>query len=184
MENETSFQDMIAIILTITFLLFSYNAVMLRVSYIKAMDVYLGVCFVIVFFSLIKLALVKYMRQRLRMTRDTSIVGGMLPMIHMPMTNGSMADDSMTKGSMANGTLPLIDHNMNNANNRCTDVRSLQIKFTPRYMQRFHWISQMMFLFGFVFFCLFYFLVYPNIHSVQFDPVCDRSQAEWWAEIK
>lgn len=49
MENETSFQDMISIILTITFLLFSYNEVMPRVSYIKAMDVYLGVCFCIVF---------------------------------------------------------------------------------------------------------------------------------------
>ncbi|VDN27670.1 unnamed protein product [Gongylonema pulchrum] len=34
--------DMISIILTITFLLFSYNEVMPRVSYIKAMDVYLG----------------------------------------------------------------------------------------------------------------------------------------------
>lgn len=37
-----SFQDMISIILTITFLLFSYNEVMPRVSYIKAMDIYLG----------------------------------------------------------------------------------------------------------------------------------------------
>ncbi|PIC43601.1 hypothetical protein B9Z55_004276 [Caenorhabditis nigoni] len=69
MENETSFQDMISIILTITFLLFSYNEVMPRVSYIKAMDVYLGVCFCIVFLSLIKLAAVKYMRQRLLITR-------------------------------------------------------------------------------------------------------------------
>ncbi|VDK68255.1 unnamed protein product, partial [Cylicostephanus goldi] len=69
MENETSFQDMISIILTITFLLFSYNEVMPRVSYIKAMDVYLGVCFCIVFCSLIKLAMVKYMRQRLVLSR-------------------------------------------------------------------------------------------------------------------
>ncbi|GMR47748.1 hypothetical protein PMAYCL1PPCAC_17943, partial [Pristionchus mayeri] len=66
MENETSFQDMISIILTITFLLFSYNEVMPRVSYLKAMDVWLGVCFIIVFFSLIKLALLKYMQQKLR----------------------------------------------------------------------------------------------------------------------
>jgi hypothetical protein len=35
MENESSFQDMISIILTITFLLFSYNEVMPRVSYLK-----------------------------------------------------------------------------------------------------------------------------------------------------
>jgi gamma-aminobutyric acid receptor subunit beta len=190
MENETSFQDMISIILTITFLIFSYNAVMPRVSYIKAMDVYLGVCFFIVFFSLIKLAVVKYMRQRLRMTRDTSIVSGMLPMIHI--------------GSMANGTPPVIDHNnlsvpnSNHVNNRRTvhlfghryratrwgKIPCPQIEFTSRFMQRFHWISQMMFLFGFVSFCLFYFLVYPNIHTVLFDPVCDRSKAEWWAEIK
>ncbi|VDK19739.1 unnamed protein product [Anisakis simplex] len=89
MKNECgAFQDMISIILTITFLLFSYNEVMPRVSYIKAMDVYLGefsfsvnpfytppkhlffgVCFCIVFLSLIKLATLKYMRQRLRITR-------------------------------------------------------------------------------------------------------------------
>ena len=37
------FQDMISIILAITFLVFSYNEMMPRVSYIKAMDVYLGV---------------------------------------------------------------------------------------------------------------------------------------------
>lgn len=36
---------MISIILTITFLLFSYNEVMPRVSYLKAMDVYLGLIF-------------------------------------------------------------------------------------------------------------------------------------------
>ncbi|KAK6048233.1 hypothetical protein COOONC_14262 [Cooperia oncophora] len=74
---------MISIILTITFLLFSYNEVMPRVSYIKAMDVYLGVCFCIVFCSLIKLAIVKYMRQRLKITRDTSIVAGMMPVVRV-----------------------------------------------------------------------------------------------------
>lgn len=35
MENETSFQDMISIILTILLLTFSYNEVMPRVSYLK-----------------------------------------------------------------------------------------------------------------------------------------------------
>ncbi|PIO58781.1 hypothetical protein TELCIR_19776, partial [Teladorsagia circumcincta] len=62
--------DMISIILAITFLIFSYNEMMPRVSYIKAMDIYLGVCFMIVFLSLIKLAFVKYMRQRMRMERS------------------------------------------------------------------------------------------------------------------
>lgn len=59
---------MISIILAITFLIFSYNEMMPRVSYIKAMDIYLGVCFMIVFLSLIKLALVKYMRQKIMLT--------------------------------------------------------------------------------------------------------------------
>uniref|UniRef100_A0A183CNH0 Neur_chan_memb domain-containing protein n=1 Tax=Globodera pallida TaxID=36090 RepID=A0A183CNH0_GLOPA len=56
---------MISIILTITFLLFSYNEVMPRVSYLKALDIWLAVCFMIVFLSLIKLAIMKYMRQRI-----------------------------------------------------------------------------------------------------------------------
>nr|CAD2139236.1 unnamed protein product [Meloidogyne enterolobii] len=70
MENETSFQDMISIILTITFLLFSYNEVMPRVSYLKALDIWLAVCFMIVFLSLIKLAIMKYMRQRLKIENN------------------------------------------------------------------------------------------------------------------
>ena len=69
MESETEFQDMISIILAITFLIFSYNEMMPRVSYIKAMDIYLGVCFMIVFLSLIKLAFVKYMRQKIKVER-------------------------------------------------------------------------------------------------------------------
>ncbi|EGT57207.1 CBN-LGC-35 protein [Caenorhabditis brenneri] len=119
MENETSFQDMISIILTITFLLFSYNEVMPRVSYIKAMDVYLGVCFCIVFLSLIKLAAVKYMRQRLLITRDTSIVAaGMLPMLRLvngissPGVNGSdgftYENPSVKKVSMSPDTFTQV----------------------------------------------------------------------------
>ncbi|KAI1727584.1 neurotransmitter-gated ion-channel transmembrane region domain-containing protein [Ditylenchus destructor] len=93
MENETSFQDMISIILTITFLLFSYNEVMPRVSYLKALDIWLAVCFMIVFLSLIKLAIIKYMRQRLRITQDTSIVAGMVPMMRVA-TNGLVNSQS------------------------------------------------------------------------------------------
>lgn len=40
--NRNKFQDMVSIILAITFLIFSYNEMMPRVSYIKAMDIYLG----------------------------------------------------------------------------------------------------------------------------------------------
>jgi hypothetical protein len=38
LEKETEFQDMISIILAITFLIFSYNEMMPRVSYLKASD--------------------------------------------------------------------------------------------------------------------------------------------------
>ncbi|PAV61902.1 hypothetical protein WR25_19028 isoform D [Diploscapter pachys] len=41
-DQETEFQDMISIILAIILLLFSYNEMMARVSYIKSMDIYLG----------------------------------------------------------------------------------------------------------------------------------------------
>ncbi|EPB76706.1 hypothetical protein ANCCEY_04216 [Ancylostoma ceylanicum] len=62
-------------------------------------------------------------------------------------------------------------------------VKLMDFHFTPRTMHRFQWISQMLFFFGFVIFCLFYFLVYPNLHMVSVDPACDKSQAEWFAEI-
>ena len=65
---------MISVILALTFLIYSYNTVMPRVSYIKAMDVYLGVCFFFVFFSLIKLAIVKYLSQRLQVEKENSVV--------------------------------------------------------------------------------------------------------------
>ncbi|KAJ1357783.1 exp1-like protein [Parelaphostrongylus tenuis] len=157
MENETSFQDMISIILTITFLLFSYNEVMPRVSYIKAMDVYLGVCFCTVFFSLIKLAIVKYMRQRLRLTRYS------LP--QTPALYSAVPIDKMES------TVSI-------------DSKSTCVEFTPQFMHRFHWISQMTFFFGFMLFCLFYFLVYPNIHSQLIDEDCNRTAAEWFAHIQ
>ncbi|CAB3404542.1 unnamed protein product [Caenorhabditis bovis] len=201
MENETSFQDMISIILTITFLLFSYNEVMPRVSYIKAMDVYLGVCFCIVFLSLIKLAVVKYMRQRLLITRDTSIVAaGMLPMLKI--VNGinspeaqccheSRYDNRYKPSSLAPPDVytpvEYPDTPSICRQNRAKDdvpKSSGCIEFSPTFMHRFHWITQMLFFIGFVIFCLFYFLVYPNIHSQTTDEDCDRQMSEWFAEIR
>ncbi|TMS35906.1 hypothetical protein L596_003196 [Steinernema carpocapsae] len=201
MENETSFQDMISIILTITFLLFSYNEVMPRVSYIKAMDVYLGVCFCIVFFSLIKLAVVKYMRQRLRITRDTSIVAGMMPMVRLA-SNGVPAAFHPRISTTVNpllidtrlahnlgctalhiGSIPSSPRRRNTKRSKFIFERLRDMEFSTQFMRRFHWISQMTFFFGFVIFCLFYFLVYPNIHTTIVDPACRRENAEWFADI-
>jgi uncharacterized BrkB/YihY/UPF0761 family membrane protein len=66
-------QDMISVLLTLTFLIYAYNSVMPRVSYAKAMDVYLGVCFLIVFLSLIKLAFTKYVNRRLHDTMTVRV---------------------------------------------------------------------------------------------------------------
>ncbi|XGW08238.1 hypothetical protein V3C99_010946 [Haemonchus contortus] len=186
MENETSFQDMISIILTITFLLFSYNEVMPRVSYIKAMDVYLGVCFCIVFCSLIKLAIIKYMRQRLKITRETSIVAGLIPIVRV--VNG-ISDPNTTLYALEQGAVKKNGHYSSLPTDKLdstvtVDSKAKSIEFSPRFIHRFHWISQMSFFFGFVIFCLFYFLVYPNIHTQLVDDDCDREAAEWFADIR
>ncbi|VDL77972.1 unnamed protein product [Nippostrongylus brasiliensis] len=99
--------DMISIILAITFLIFSYNEMMPRVSYIKAMDIYLGVT-----------------------------------------------------------TLPFPLPKLTSLLSRTIRRKEL-----------------MLFFFGFVIFCLFYFLVYPNLHIVSVDPSCDKTKAEWFADI-
>uniref|UniRef100_A0A0M3ILZ3 Neur_chan_LBD domain-containing protein n=1 Tax=Ascaris lumbricoides TaxID=6252 RepID=A0A0M3ILZ3_ASCLU len=183
MENETSFQDMISIILTITFLLFSYNEVMPRVSYIKAMDVYLdclisrsvpGVCFCIVFFSLIKLALIKYMRERLRITRDTSIVAGLMPVIqfgtggirHRPQFSAPPAPMIIESNGVQKGR-------RNGSQTQADDIPGI-LRITEQ---------QMCFFFGFVAFCFFYFLIYPNVHTTAIDAACNRESAEWFAVI-
>lgn len=60
MGRGSSFSDMIEIILAVTFLYFSYTAMMPRVSYVKAMDIYLGACFIHVFLSMAKMAATKF----------------------------------------------------------------------------------------------------------------------------
>ncbi|KAI6216636.1 hypothetical protein M3Y99_01810500 [Aphelenchoides fujianensis] len=223
MESETEFQDMISIILAITFLIFSYNEMMPRVSYLKALDVWLAVCFMIVFLSLIKLALVKYMRQKLNSQRyrEASMVANLLPIIRAnsiagtapAMENGSypplMDADNPSNASLPTGSreqrsaaaqllvgpaaarhaLPLVFGRVHHAGvdlfAKCTGLTRFlpTCRLTSRHMHRFHWISQMMFFFGFVIFALLYFLLYPNLHYTSADPACDRSKAEFFSPI-
>ncbi|KAK0393358.1 hypothetical protein QR680_000169 [Steinernema hermaphroditum] len=210
MESETEFQDMISIILAITFLIFSYNEMMPRVSYIKAMDVYLGVCFMIVFLSLIKLAFVKYMRQKLRITRDTSLVAGLLPVMRMASNGLAAPDANMNGGGNLSPTSVISFDGASRTASRCNEYTAVPMgdspkhvvevfgngykhkrlgKFVPKLelttkgMRRCHWISQMMFFFGFVIFCMFYFLIYPNLHMAPVDPACLKENAEWFADV-
>lgn len=41
----------------------------------------------------------------------------------------------------------------------------------------------MSFFFGFVIFCFFFFLIYPNIRLPIIDPACIRENAEWFAKL-
>uniref|UniRef100_A0A8R1HZ54 Neur_chan_memb domain-containing protein n=1 Tax=Caenorhabditis japonica TaxID=281687 RepID=A0A8R1HZ54_CAEJA len=193
METETEFQDMISIILAITFLIFSYNEMMPRVSYIKAMDIYLGVCFMIVFLSLIKLALVKYMRQKIMLTSNSLREMSQMSTRQrlrarkasgLNMRNGNNLSIPGAEEQQEMLTVFQNDVEENETNNNKSHISDkLEIRFTQRTMHRFHWISQMLFFFGFVIFCLFYFLIYPNLHIVSVDPACDKNLAEWFAEI-
>ncbi|MFH4980808.1 hypothetical protein AB6A40_007517 [Gnathostoma spinigerum] len=241
MENETSFQDMISIILTITFLLFSYNEVMPRVSYIKAMDVYLGVCFCTVFFSLIKLAFVKSMRQRLKnsntlmdgfpsspcyVSKNYLINNDRPPSpcnaIRSPCRfyRNSLIDPRIETKVLLDPALPRAiaigedwsgyrpqqitlfsinrwerwtsvyekldtteDLMMLSDRAICGRSSSLGgIQFSETFLVRFHWISQLVFFFGFVTFGVAYFLVVPNLQSTVVDPACAKELAIWYAK--
>ncbi|KAI1727592.1 neurotransmitter-gated ion-channel ligand binding domain-containing protein [Ditylenchus destructor] len=294
MESETEFQDMISIILAITFLIFSYNEMMPRVSYLKALDIWLAVCFMIVFLSLIKLAMVKYMRQRLKMERrDSPMMTELIPVICTPTVDmeefeeGATPATTLCNGQVESGGLKLprnctatslrmnglrgngsairvpdsdipifrsnsvqlksiligtddgrftrrysrlsqfggdvttravdspdvVSIDMKNEDMRQAGYRrpsggsqvieylatypkrsgvtavataflmSSHCRFTSQTMSRFHWISQMIFFFGFVIFALFYFLIYPNLHLTSVDPACLKENAEWFAQI-
>uniref|UniRef100_A0A1I7RK37 Glycine receptor subunit alphaZ1 n=1 Tax=Bursaphelenchus xylophilus TaxID=6326 RepID=A0A1I7RK37_BURXY len=229
MESETEFQDMISIILAITFLIFSYNEMMPRVSYLKALDIWLAVCFMIVFLSLIKLALVKFMRQKLnrQRAREHSVIASMLPEFRTSISphplgqengdppNGNLLSTSLTnEDSNTNVNSPNLIQRPSTAYRSCSvqytaipmasaDVNGPKTKvdlfgplkrtgmlkilpslsFTSQTMHRFHWITQMMFFFGFVIFALLYFLLYPNLHYTSMDPACDKTQAEYFAAI-
>ncbi|KAI6229258.1 Lgc-35 [Aphelenchoides besseyi] len=226
MQDDSSFQDTISILLTITFLLFSYNEVMPRVSYLKALDIWLAVCFMIVFLSLIKLAILKYLKQRLKLAHDSSILAGMIPMLRMhsgmsnlttglPITSPDTPTHIIANNNNQPGFSPsspsLVVVNQTPVEKRrfngdiytgIDDSPKIRqpprrqrysqcfnwlrdLEFSENFVRRFHWITQMMFFFGFVLFCLFFFLIYPSLSSWDpvLDPACSRETAEWFAEI-
>ena len=63
LEEEATFNDIIAVVLAIIFLSYSQNSIMPRVSYIKLMDAYFGTCFSFTFFFLVKLVILKTVRR-------------------------------------------------------------------------------------------------------------------------
>lgn len=60
LAEDTTFSDVLAVILAIIFLAYAYNSVMPRVSYVKLLDLYMCSCFLFVFLSLAKLVIIKY----------------------------------------------------------------------------------------------------------------------------
>ncbi|PAV87759.1 hypothetical protein WR25_03791 [Diploscapter pachys] len=154
-DQETEFQDMISIILAIILLLFSYNEMMARVSYIKSMDIYLGVCFFTVFISLIKLALMKYMRQNVRKAQPIAP--------ELTYKERLMANYSRTRKLNA------------------VICRRHEFIFTNQFIRKFHCISQMLFMLTFLAFCFCFIFLYPYIHDSIQDDDCDRAKAEFFA---
>uniref|UniRef100_A0A0N4ZBI0 Neur_chan_LBD domain-containing protein n=1 Tax=Parastrongyloides trichosuri TaxID=131310 RepID=A0A0N4ZBI0_PARTI len=211
MDNQTSFHDMISIILAITFLLFSYNEVMPRVSYIKAMDVYLGVCFCVVFLSLLKLALLRFMRERVYVPDEKF---NFLPNFCKMIMATSNAAHIIEKSNIEEGDIKnnkdrsiainnkedVIDECKMTLNSFLSKEQSNNIQFPKktkskyskffhitfkrRTIRIFHCLTQLAFLIGFIMFLFFYFAIYPYIHPLAIDPACRKEDAEFFAKIE
>ncbi|CEF60396.1 Gamma-aminobutyric acid A receptor/Glycine receptor alpha family and Neurotransmitter-gated ion-channel transmembrane domain and Neurotransmitter-gated ion-channel family and Neurotransmitter-gated ion-channel ligand-binding domain-containing protein [Strongyloides ratti] len=206
MDNQTSFHDMISIILAITFLLFSYNEVMPRVSYIKAMDVYLGVCFCIVFFSLIKLSILRFMRERTYIPSEKfNFLPNFCKMI-LATSNATtlvkkneLKRNNIEEGLINNKEEELIDGynvtlntllNKETSNNiqfpKVNNTKNssfFHLTFKKRTIWIFHCLTQLGFLIGFILFQIFYFGIYPYIHPLKIDSACRKEDAEFFAKI-
>uniref|UniRef100_A0A0N5B3U0 Neur_chan_LBD domain-containing protein n=1 Tax=Strongyloides papillosus TaxID=174720 RepID=A0A0N5B3U0_STREA len=205
MDNQTSFHDMISIILAITFLLFSYNEVMPRVSYIKAMDVYLGVCFCIVFLSLIKLSILRFMRERTFVPSEKfNFLPNFCKMMMATTNAASIIEKSQTRmNNVEEGTIndkeDLIDASKITLNpflgredtdniqfpkiSNSKHSKFYHITFKKSTIRIFHCLTQLGFLIGFTLFLIFYFAIYPYIHPLKIDAACQKEDAEFYAKI-
>lgn len=137
--KDSTVSDMIQIILAVIFLNFTQNTVMPKVSYVKAIDVYMGACLFFVFLSLIKLSFTKYSTQGDDVRSPTSE------------SNNVIGLDQKHEGPT---TVPLlatkgVDCNRNKHLNLCLYVGDIICK-----------ISAYLLPLLFTSFCLFYFIGY------------------------
>uniref|UniRef100_A0AC35TXZ4 Neur_chan_LBD domain-containing protein n=1 Tax=Rhabditophanes sp. KR3021 TaxID=114890 RepID=A0AC35TXZ4_9BILA len=194
MESETDFQDMISLILAITFLIFSYNEMMPRVSYILGINIYLGVCFCIVFLSLIKLSFIKFLKQKLKYSRTTPFT--MMPYIANVAHN--TADEKSSncevigndKSSYKTIAVPMefpscgkVDLFTIKYQNKFIGKFIPRLRYDEKWIMHFQCVSQLFFFATFILFCAFYFLIYPKLHYTEIDPACVKENAEWHATI-
>lgn len=103
MAEDTTFSDVLSVILAIIFLAYAYNSVMPRVSYVKLLDLYMCSCFLFVFLSLAKLVIIKYFCKKWAKENNQSSDWFLHQLAGMTMANQNKKDDDdVEKGEKEN----------------------------------------------------------------------------------
>lgn len=142
--KDSTVSDMIQVILAVIFLNFTQNTVMPKVSYVKAIDVYMGACLFFVFLSLIKLSVYKYISQTVELCNACE-----------PLKANSVPA-SPTEGQKSDGPAtvePLLPTSKLEKNEK-------NVKFYIYIQQTILKISAYLLPILFTSFCLFYFFGY------------------------
>lgn len=133
------------------------------------MDIYLGACFIFAFLSLVKLAIVKYMRKKVsKRSRITSAL------------NLFTSDLAL---NMENSIDGIREHSQERRRQSLTTVSNVRrvSKFSAhdrywKWMKIFHIGSQLILPLAFGGFSVFYFFIYPYVNTTMANKCFDRTK--------